>query len=146
MKLKNTHTGDTLNTKGRDIKIAAIPFPEPRIRTAVAPPSKNDIEKLARALHTLQEEDPTLVVEHSIELKQMILHGQGQMHLDMVKYRLEKVFGVNVNFLKPRIPYRETITRMANHSYRHKKQSGGAGQFAEVHMRTFKPAGLGIPS
>ena len=145
VKLKNTHTGDTLNTKGRDIKIAAIPFPEPRIRTAVAPPSKNDIEKLARALHTLQEEDPTLVVEHSIELKQMILHGQGQMHLDMVKYRLEKVFGVNVNFLKPRIPYRETITRMANHSYRHKKQSGGAGQFAEVHMR-IEPYYEGMPN
>ena len=135
VKLKNSHTGNTLTVKGSDTKIAAIPFPEPRIRTAVAPPSKNDVEKLARALHTLQEEDPTLIVEHSMELKQTILHWQGQLHLDMVKYRLEKVFGVQVNFMKPRIPYRETITRAANHSYRHKKQSGGAGQFAEVHFR-----------
>jgi elongation factor G len=135
VKLKNSHTGNTLTVKGSDTKIAAIPFPEPRIRTAVSPPSKNDVEKLARALHTLQEEDPTLRVEHSIELKQTILHGQGQLHLDMVKYRLEKVFGVQVNFMKPRIPYRETITKAANHSYRHKKQSGGAGQFAEVHFR-----------
>jgi elongation factor G len=151
VKLKNSHTGNTLNVKGSDIKIAAIPFPPPCIRTAVVPPSKNDVEKLARALHTLQEEDPTLLVEHSVELKQMILHGQGQLHLDMVKYRLEKVFGVNVNFMKPRIPYRESITRMTNHSYRHKKQSGGAGQFAEVHMRIepyyegmVSPAGLNV--
>lgn len=135
VKLKNTHTNNTLNGKGSDVKIEEIHFPNPRIRVAVVPPSKNDVEKLARALHTMQEEDPTLMIEHSSELKQMILHGQGQVHLDMVKYRLEKVFGVNVNFMKPKIPYRETITKSTNHSYRHKKQSGGAGQFAEVHFR-----------
>jgi elongation factor G len=153
VKLKNSHTNNTLNIKGNDVKIKEIDFPAPRIRTAVAPPSKNDVEKLARALHTIQEEDPTLLVEQSIELKQMILHGQGQLHLDMVKYRLEKMYGVNVNFIKPKIPYRETITRTANHSYRHKKQSGGAGQFAEVHMRIepfyegmAAPAGLNVRS
>ena len=135
VKLKNTHTNNTLNGKGSDVKIEEMHFPNPRIRVAVVPPSKNDVEKLARALHTMQEEDPTLIIEHSSELKQMILHGQGQVHLDMVKYRLEKVFGVNVNFMKPKIPYRETITKPTNHSYRHKKQSGGAGQFAEVHFR-----------
>ena len=145
VKLKNSHTNNTLNIKGNDVKIKEIDFPAPRIRTAVAPPSKSDVEKLARALHTIQEEDPTLLVEQSIELKQMILHGQGQLHLDMVKYRLEKMYGVNVNFIKPKIPYRETITRTANHNYRHKKQSGGAGQFAEVHMR-IEPFYEGMPA
>jgi elongation factor G len=144
VKLKNSHTNDTLNVKGFDTPVTPIKFPEPRMRVAVVPPSKNDVEKLARALHTLQEEDPTLVVEHSTELKQMILHSQGQLHLDIVKNRLEKVFGVNVEFTKPKIPYRETITRMANHMYRHKKQSGGAGQFAEVHFR-IEPYTEGMP-
>ncbi len=153
VKLKNTHTNNTLNGKGSDVKIEEMHFPNPRIRVAVVPPSKNDVEKLARALHTMQEEDPTLIIEHSSELKQMILHGQGQVHLDMVKYRLEKVFGVNVNFMKPKIPYRETITKATNHSYRHKKQSGGAGQFAEVHFRVEPyfddmpaPSGLNVRS
>ncbi len=153
VKLKNTHTNNTLNGKGSDVKIEEMHFPNPRIRVAVVPPSKNDVEKLARALHTMQEEDPTLIIEHSSELKQMILHGQGQVHLDMVKYRLEKVFGVNVNFMKPKIPYRETITKPTNHSYRHKKQSGGAGQFAEVHFRVEPyhddmpaPSGLNVRS
>ena len=144
VKLKNTHTNNTLNTKGSDIKIEPIHFPSPRMRVAVSPPSKNEVEKLARALHTIQEEDPTIIVEQSIELKQMILHSQGQMHLDIVKYRLEKVFNVNVDYIKPKIPYRETITKMANHSYRHKKQSGGAGQFGEVHMR-IEPYTEGMP-
>ncbi len=145
VKLKNSHTNNTLCGKGSDVAIEEIHFPNSRIRVAVVPPSKNDVEKLAKALHTMQEEDPTLVIEHSTELKQMILHGQGQLHLDMVKYRLEKVFGVNVSFMKPKIPYRETITRSANHSYRHKKQSGGAGQFAEVHFRV-EPYTEGMPA
>ena len=145
VKLKNSHTNNTLNGKGSDVAIEEIHFPNSRIRVAVVPPSKNDIEKLAKALHTMQEEDPTLVIEHSSELKQMILHGQGQLHLDMVKYRLEKVFSVNVNFMKPKIPYRETITKSVNHTYRHKKQSGGAGQFAEVHFR-IEPYHEGMPA
>jgi elongation factor G len=144
VKLKNSHTNNTLNVKGLDTVIEPIKFPEPRMRVAVVPPSKNDVEKLARALHTIQEEDPTIIVEHSTELKQMLLYSQGQLHLDIVKHRLEKVFGVNVEFIKPKIPYRETITRMANHMYRHKKQSGGAGQFAEVHFR-IEPYTEGMP-
>lgn len=144
VKLKNTHTNNTLAVKGSDIKIEPIHFPSPRMRVAVSPPSKHEVEKLARALHTIQEEDPTIIVEQSVELKQMILHSQGQMHLDIVKYRLEKVFNVHVDYIKPKIPYRETITAMANHSYRHKKQSGGAGQFAEVHMR-IEPYTEGMP-
>lgn len=135
VKLKSAHSNNTLNTKGTDRAIEEIHFPSSRIRTAVSPPSKSDMEKLIKALHQIEEEDPTLIVEQSAQLKQTILHGQGQLHLDIVKYRIEKVNGISMQFEEPRIPYRETITRESNTSYRHKKQSGGAGQFGEVHMR-----------
>lgn len=144
VKLKNTHTNQTLNTKGTDREIEPMHFPEPRIRTAINPPSKNDMEKLMKALHTVAEEDPTLIVEQSMTLKQTILHGQGQLHLDLVKHRVEKEHGISMEFIRPRIPYRETITKVANEAYRHKKQSGGAGQFAEVHMR-IEPYHDGMP-
>ncbi len=135
VKLKNAHTNDTLSPKGVDRKISQISFPPSRIRVAVEAPSKGDIEKMIKALQLTHEEDPTLILEQSKELKQTILHGQGQLHLDIIKYRIEKVFNVNMDFIKPKIPFRETITKVANDSYRHKKQSGGSGQFAEVHMR-----------
>jgi len=131
LKLKNSHTNNTLTSKGSGIEIDHIHFPEPRIRTAVVPPSKSDMEKLIKALHQIEEEDPTLIVEQSPTLKQTIIHGQGQLHLDLIRYR--------------RIPYRETITRAANEVYRHKKQSGGAGQFGEVHMR-IEPYYEGMPN
>jgi elongation factor G len=145
VKLKNTHTNQTLNTKGTDRQIKKIEFPEPRLHVAVEPPSKNDMEKLMRALHLIEEEDPTLVVEQSATLKQTLLHAQGQLHLDLVKYRIEQVYGVTMDFIEPRVPYRETITREANEQYRHKKQTGGAGQFAEVHMR-IEPWHDGMPN
>ncbi len=145
VKLKNTHSNNTLSQKGNEVNIEPIHFPEPRIRTAVLPPSKNDMEKLMKALHQIQEEDPTLVVEQSKALKQTLLHGQGQLHLDIIKYRIEKVHGISMEFVRPKIEYRETITRTANDSYRHKKQSGGAGQFAEVHMR-IEPYYEGMPA
>jgi elongation factor G len=145
VKLKNSHTNQTLNPKGSDLKIEGIHFPPPRIRVAVVPPSKADVEKMANALHSIQEEDPTLLVEQSIELKQTIVQGQGEMHLDIVRHKAEQNFGVKIDFAEPRIPYRETITRMANKDYRHKKQSGGAGQFAEVHMRV-EPYYEGMPN
>ncbi|HUR31870.1 MAG TPA: elongation factor G [Saprospiraceae bacterium] len=135
VKLKESHTNNTLAAKGVNSAIEPIEFPEPRIRVAVTPPNKADVEKLAKALHITHEEDPTLLIEQSSELKQMLLHGQGQLHLDLIKYRIEKVFGISMNFDQPKIPYRETITKMANESFRHKKQTGGAGQFAEVHIR-----------
>ena len=134
-KLKNTSTNQTLNTKGIDREIAEMAFPPHRIRTAFSPPSKNDMEKLMKALNTIASEDPTLEVELAPHLKQTLLHGQGQLHLDIIKYRIEKVNNVSMDFIKPKISYRETITRKADDSYRHKKQSGGSGQFAEVHMR-----------
>jgi elongation factor G len=135
VKLKESHTNNTLATKGVDNAVLSIQFPEPRIRVAVSPPSKADVEKLAKALHVAHEEDPTLIIEQSAELKQMLLHGQGQLHLDLIRSRIEKAHGLTMNFDKPKIPYRETITKVANEVYRHKKQTGGAGQFAEVHMR-----------
>jgi elongation factor G len=144
VKLKNTHSNQTLNTKGCERQISPIVFPESRIRAAVIPQSQQDMEKLVKALHQLAEEDPTLVVEQSATLKQTLIHGQGQLHLDLVKYRLEKSYGVVMEMVKPRISYRETITKAANAEYRHKKQTGGAGQFAEVHMR-IEPWYEGMP-
>jgi len=145
VKLKSAHTNQTLNPKGADIKIEPIHFPGSRIRMAVVPPSKADVEKMAHALHSIREEDPTLHVEQSIELRQTIIEGQGEMHLDIVRYKAEQNFGVHLDFIEPRIPYRETITKEANQDYRHKKQSGGAGQFAEVHMR-IEPYFEGMPA
>lgn len=145
VKLKNSHTGHTLNTKGTDRLIKAMEFPEPRIRVAVSPPGKGDIEKLMKALHTITEEDPTLILEQSKALKQTLLHGQGQLHLDLIAYRIEKVNGIKMEFIKPKISYRETITKTANDQYRHKKQSGGSGEFAEVHMR-IEPYHEGMPN
>ncbi|MEM8908111.1 MAG: elongation factor G [Bacteroidota bacterium] len=145
VKLKDTHTNDTLSPKGKETLIKRINFPQARIRTAVAPPSKNEIEKLMKALFQIQEEDPTLIVEQSKSLKQTLLHGQGQLHLDIIKYRIEKVNNISMEFVRPKIEYRETITKEANDSYRHKKQSGGSGQFGEVHMR-IEPYYEGMPA
>lgn len=144
VKLKDSHTNNTLRAKGTNRNIAPIDFPASKIRMAVKTASKSDMEKLAKALHIIQEEDPTIRLEHSPELKQMILHAQGQLHLDITKYRLEKVYGVKLEFEDPKIPYRETITRKAEMNYRHKKQSGGSGQFGEVYMR-IEPYTEGMP-
>jgi elongation factor G len=145
VKLKGSHTNQTLNAKGSDVQIKKIDFPSPRIRLAVAPPSKADVEKLANALHAVQEEDPTLHIEQNQELKQTLIEGQGEMHLDIIKHKIEAAYGVSMVFDNPKVPYRETINKEANVSYRHKKQSGGAGQFAEVHMR-IEPYHEGMPN
>ncbi len=144
VKLKETKTNETLSTKGSEMKVAPMVFPESRIRVAVNPPSKNDMEKLMKALNQIAAEDPTLIIEQSKALKQTLLHGQGQLHLDITKYRIEKVNDILMEFERPKIPYRETITKKANGSYRHKKQSGGSGQFGEVHMR-IEPYFEGMP-
>lgn len=135
VKLKNTHTNNTLAPKDSELKLEEIHFPSARIQEALIPPGKAEMEKLMKALHGIEEEDPTLNVEINPVLKQTIIHGQGQLHLDVIKYRIEKMNGISMQFTKPRVPYRETITRKVDGSYRHKKQTGGAGQFAEVHMR-----------
>ena len=135
VKLKASHTNNTLNSKGAERTIRPMVFPESRIRKAIVAESAAEMEKLIVALHKLQEEDPTLLVEQSAELKQTILHGQGQLHLDLVKQRLDNDYGIKMSFVNPRISYRETITGKADAEYRHKKQSGGSGQFGEIHMR-----------
>ena len=144
VKLKNSHTNHTLNEKSIDRKIEQIHFPASRIRAAILPPGKSDIEKLMKALNQIADEDPTLTIEQSATLKQTLLHGQGQLHMDIVKYRVEKVNGIIMEYTRPRIPYRETIRKVVDESYRHKKQSGGSGQFGEVHMR-IEPYHEGMP-
>lgn len=144
VKLKNSHSNNTLNAKNTDRQIRLMHFPEPRVREAVQPLSGNDMEKLIKALHAIAEEDPTLIIEQSATLKQTLLHGQGQLHLELIKYRIEKTSSISMTFMKPRISYRETITKRADSTYRHKKQTGGAGQFAEVHLR-IEPYTEGMP-
>lgn len=135
LKLKNTHVNNTLHVKGKNYELNSIEFPPPNITVAVEATKKGEEEKLSQALHQLKEEDPTLLIEFSPELKQILIHCQGDMHLAVAKWKIEHVFKLDVKFVKPRIPYRETIRKEADANYRHKKQSGGAGQFGEVFMR-----------
>ena len=134
VKLKNTKTGHTLNVPGNDWKYEGVKFPEPKYRTAIKAQSESDDEKLGEALNKIHLEDPTIVIEYSKELKQIIVHGQGEYHLNIMKWHLDNIYKIHTNFNPPKIPYRETITKTANADYRHRKQSGGAGQFGEVHM------------
>ncbi len=135
LKLKNTHVNNTLHAKGKNYELKPIVFPPPNITVAVESTKKGEEEKLSQALHQLKEEDPTLLVEFSPELKQLLIHAQGDMHLAVAKWKIEHNFKLDIKFSKPRIPYRETIRKEADANYRHKKQSGGAGQFGEVFMR-----------
>ena len=134
VKLKDVRTGNTLNGKGADNKFNFIQYPEPRYRRAIKAVNESQSEKLSESLTRMKEEDPTWVVEISKELKQTIVSGQGEFHLKTLKWRLENNDKIAIEFLEPKIPYRETITKTARADYRHKKQSGGAGQFGEVHM------------
>jgi len=135
LKLKFTETNDTLHTIGKPITIKPIQYPEPRIKKAVSAVDKNDDEKLSDALKKIHLQDPTVVVEYSKEQKQMILGCQGELHLVTINWTLKNVYGVEAIFEQPKITYRETIQRSTSASYRHKKQSGGSGQFAQVHMK-----------
>ena len=134
VKLKNTKTGHTLNVPGNDWKYEGVKFPEPKYRTAIKAQSESDDEKLGEALNKIHLEDPTIIIEYSKELKQIIVHGQGEYHLNIMKWHLDNIYKIPTNFNPPKIPYRETITKSAQADYRHRKQSGGAGQFGEVHM------------
>ena len=144
LKLKNTHVNNTLHIKGKNYELNPIEFPPPNMSIAIEPLKKGEEEKLAQALHQLKEEDPTLIVEFSPELRQTIIRCQGDMHLAVAKWKIEHLHKLEVKFNKPRIPYRETIRKMAEANYRHKKQSGGAGQFGEVYMR-IEPWHEGMP-
>jgi len=134
IKLKNTHTNNTLHAKGKSIILEPIKFPMPNARMAIESTKKGEEEKLSIALHQLHEEDPTIIVEVSQELKQTLIHFQGELHLSVIKWKLEHIHKLSVAFIKPRIPYRETIQKPVQANYRHKKQSGGAGQFGEVYL------------
>lgn len=144
VKLKSTKTNHTLNKSGQSWTFDPIEFPEPKYRTAIKSKSEGDEEKMAEALHRIHQEDPTIIVEYSKELKQIIIHGQGEYHLAIMKWHLDNEFKIETEFISPKIPYRETITKIAQSDYRHKKQSGGAGQFGEVHM-VIEPYVEGLP-
>ncbi len=134
VKLKNTKTDHTLNAPGNDWRYEGVKFPEPKYRIAIKAQSESDDEKLGEALNKIHLEDPTIIIEYSKELKQIIVHGQGEYHLNIMKWHLDNIYKIPTNFNSPKIPYRETITKTAQADYRHKKQSGGAGQFGEVHL------------
>ncbi len=134
VKLKDVRTGNTLDAKGCDYKFDFIKYPAPKYSRAIRPVTESDAEKLAGILTRMHEEDPTWEVEQSKALKQTILSGQGEFHLRTLKWRVENNDKLPIIFEEPKIPYRETITKAARADYRHKKQSGGAGQFGEVHI------------
>lgn len=134
VKLKDVKTGDTLNDKNCDNKFDFIKFPDPKYIRAIKPVAESDNEKMMAAVYRMVQEDPTWVVEQSKELRQTLIKGQGEFHLRTLKWRLENLDKIQVELMPQRIPYRETITKSARADYRHKKQSGGAGQFGEVHM------------
>ena len=144
VKLKDVKTGNTLNAKDVDWSFNFIKYPNSKYSRAIKAVNSSEMEKLMAAVLKMRQEDPTWVVEQSKELKQTIIHGQGEFHLRTLKWRLENNEKIQVEYVEPKIPYRETITKMARADYRHKKQSGGAGQFGEVHL-ILEPYTEGMP-
>ena len=134
VKLKDVRIGNTLNDKDANNRFSLVKYPASKYSRAIRPVNESEMEKLMQALNRMHEEDPTWRVEQSKELRQTIVSGQGEFHLRTLKWRLENVEKIQVVYEEPKIPYRETITKAARADYRHKKQSGGAGQFGEVHM------------
>ena len=144
VKLKDVKTGNTLNGKDCDYRFNFIKYPNSKYTRAIKPVNEADVEKMMSILNRMREEDPTWVIEQSKELKQTLVHGQGEFHLRTLKWRLENNEKLPVKYEEPKIPYRETITKAARADYRHKKQSGGAGQFGEVHL-IVEPYKEGMP-
>ena len=144
VKLKDVKTGNTLNGKDCDYKFNFIKYPNSKYSRAIKSVNEADVEKMMTILNRMREEDPTWVIEQSKELKQTLVHGQGEFHLRTLKWRLENNEKLQVKYEEPKIPYRETITKAARADYRHKKQSGGAGQFGEVHL-IVEPYKEGMP-
>lgn len=145
VKLKDVKTGNTLNGKDCENRFNFIKYPNPKYTRAIKPVNEADTEKMMAVLNLMREEDPTWVVEQSKELRQILVHGQGEFHLRTLKWRLENNEKLPIQFYEPKIPYRETITKAARADYRHKKQSGGAGQFGEVHL-IVEPYYEGMPA
>ena len=134
VKLKDVKTGNTLNDKDAENRFDFIKYPNSKYSRAVKAVNESETEKMMAALTKMRQEDPTWVVEQSKELRQIIVHGQGEFHLRTLKWRMENNEKIQIEYQEPKIPYRETITKAARADYRHKKQSGGAGQFGEVHL------------
>lgn len=145
VKLKDVKTGNTLNGKDCENRFNFIKYPNPKYTRAIKPVNEADTEKMMAVLNRMREEDPTWIVEQSKELCQILVHGQGEFHLRTLKWRLENNEKLQIQFYEPKIPYRETITKSARADYRHKKQSGGAGQFGEVHL-IVEPYYKGMPA
>lgn len=145
VKLKDVKTGNTLNAKGAEHRFNFIKYPNPKYSRAIRAVNESETEKMMNALQRMREEDPTWKIEQSKELKQILVHGQGEFHLRTLKWRMENNEKIQIVFDEPKIPYRETITKAARADYRHKKQSGGAGQFGEVHM-IVEPYYEGMPA
>ena len=145
VKLKDVKTGNTLNGKDCENRFNFIKYPNPKYTRAIRPVNEADTEKMMAILNRMREEDPTWVIEQSKELKQILVHGQGEFHLRTLKWRIENNEKLQIQFYEPKIPYRETITKAARADYRHKKQSGGAGQFGEVHL-IVEPYYEGMPA
>ena len=135
VKLKNTHTGDTLCQKSREITLGDVEFPDPLIRVAISPEEKGSEERMATGLAQLRQEDPSFIFRYDNEIRQSLLQAQGDLHLETTLKRLKERFGVSVVTEPPRIPYRETIRSNSEGHFRHKKQTGGRGQFGEVFLR-----------
>ncbi|MDD3643480.1 MAG: EF-Tu/IF-2/RF-3 family GTPase, partial [Candidatus Krumholzibacteria bacterium] len=135
VKLKTAKMGNTLCPKSKQVKFAGLPVPAPSLHTAIEAKAKGDMDKVAMGLARLSEEDPTFRVETNPELHQMILSGQGELHLEVILGRLKRQYGVEIDMVPPKIPYRETITAKAEAQGRHKKQTGGRGQFGDVWLR-----------
>ena len=145
VKLKDVKTGNTLNGKDCENRFNFIKYPNSKYSRAIKAVNEAETEKMMNALQRMREEDPTWRIEQSKELRQIIVHGQGEFHLRTLKWRLENNEKIQVTFSEPKIPYRETITKAARADYRHKKQSGGAGQFGEVHL-IVEPYYEGMPA
>jgi elongation factor G len=144
VKLKDVNTGHTLNGKGADNKFDFIKYPNSKYRRAIKAANEADSEKMMEILNRMRSEDPTWIIEQSKELKQVIVSGQGEFHLKTLKWRIENSDKLAIEYFEPKIPYRETITKSSRADYRHKKQSGGAGQFGEVHL-IVEPYQEGMP-
>jgi elongation factor G len=137
VKLKDTHTNNTLSSKNFAVVLPYIVYPEPNMTLAIFPKKKGEEDKIAAALHTLHEEDPTFIVTQDKETHQTLISGQGEMHLNVIINRIKTKFGLDVEVEEPKIPYRETIRAIVKDSeFKYKKQSGGHGQYGHVHIRS----------
>src|SRR5262249_28400321 len=136
-KVEDLHISDTVSSNANAPKLPKLKFPTPMFGLAVEPKARGDEQKISGSLHKIADEDPTFVVKHDTQTKELVITGMSQLHLDVVQHRLKRRFELEVLTHEPKIPYRETVTSPSEADHRHKKQSGGRGQFGEVHLRVY---------